>query len=367
MYSELTTSEVEWKNQQLVNTQNRVSKETTSDPPAGMGWNEYRHQLYRTHMTGFKDGGMIVMTTTETTLPILIDGLWAASDYQIVAYFDNMDPTSPGSDMHLEYATTAAIADCQPVSLLFDGFVSSLEENRVREVLAKNIGVNPRRLQEAKYVATTPRSLQGGNSTAVTEFQFTLVASRAQDVPTPYDLTAFTPERQNNLASDLLTILGLTLSDYSQLPSRPRTKPLWTKPAEVTHVTNTTVTVQYDSNAQGQACCVALSGTNSAISPDQVIEGYSFNWTKVPSQCGTTTQGIAQEMRVSGMKPDEVYFLYCVLTDDYPLWPTQMDYSAALSMPFIPVHTPRVMEVEIQLLSSAVPLLTALLAWLSFL
>lgn len=351
-YMTLEVSQLLWESRSLQHSNDRLQGAADVQPPPGTSWNDFRHQLFREHMSSYLTTGALVLTTADANFPVLISGLWAGSDYQVVGYFDNMNPNSPGSDVRVEYITTNSVADCAGVSVTFAGLVGQNQQTRVQQVLAKTLGVNPARLQSPAYLNVTSRDLQTGgalgNSTTGTEFQYYLVASRALDAPTPAELSALTPQQVNDLTTDMKDSLGLELISYGLLAARQRINPLWVQRAEVKWVNNASITVNYQSNADGQACCVALHDAENAISSDQVVEGYNYNWTKVPSQCSPVKAFTTGLLDIEEVKEDEVYFVFCVLTDDYPLWGTQMEYSAVMEMPFIPVHTPMTVMVEVE-------------------
>ena len=354
---------METRHSQFIGSRYQAAADT--DPPPDLSWNDFQHQLYSQHMSSFLATGVVIQTTVELDRDIVIDGLWAGSEYQVVGYFDNLDPTSPGSSVTIEYVTTTPVADCSGVSLIYSGIVGQNQQTRVQQVLAKALGVNPARLQSPLYQSIASRDLQKisgvlTNNTG-TEFQYYLVANRKLDAPEPGSLTALTPQQINDLADDMKDSLGLELVSYSVLPARTRTQPLWMRQAEVLRVSNTSITTTYESNTAGRACCVALNDAEFSISLDQVQEGYNYNWTKVPSKCAATEASIVGEMDITGVEPDGVYFVFCSLMDDYPLWSTQMSYSVAQTVPFIPVHTPVALAVEVELYALGVVLVLGLL------
>jgi len=363
-YMTLEVSKLLWENRQIQYSNDRLQAAGDVQPPPETSWNDFRHQLYREHMSSFRTTGAIIITTAEANVPVLISGLWAGSDYQVVGYFDNLNPDSPGSDVRIEYITTNPVPDGAGMSVTFSGLVGQNEQTRVRQVLAKTLGVNPARLQGPVYLSVTPRDLQTGgaltNATG-TEFQYFLVASRKLDAPTPAQLADLTSQQVNELTTDMQDSLGLQLLSYGVMPDRGRTSPLWVRRTQVELATHENITVTYQSNTAGQACCVALNDAESAISSDQVIEGFNYNWTKVPSQCGPAQAYTIGQLDIKGVEPDGVYFVFCVLTDDYPLWGTQMSYSTAIDVPFIPVHTPVGQEVEIELFALGTALALGLL------
>ena len=359
----------------------RTAAMALSDPPADVEWNDFQHQLYSAHMTSYVVYGAVMMRTTTTNAPITIGKLWADSVYQVVAYLDNLKLNGTVSAQYLKYVWTLPIADLQPVSLAFAGDVAGAQNETIRNVLAKYIGVNPARLQNAQrtvqYVSarrldtttnstgtTTPPPVVTPTVSSTT-FQFYLVANRSLDWPTPTLEATFSNERENDLVIELRSTLAFTGAiDYS-LPAIPvKVIPTWLVPAQLLSYTNSTATVQYLSSLPGKVCCAAMSDSQAVVIPDQVVEGYSYNWTKVPSACGAATHTqTVDTLDLLGLVADTVYNIHCVAMDDLPLWPTLMTYTTANPMPFVSFHTPLTNDPEI-IPEAGIALQLAAILWL---
>ena len=326
-----------------------------SDPPESRTWNEFSHSLFTRHMTSYFVYGAIVMRTNKA-MPVTIGGLWADSAYQIVAYFDNLKNEKVGNQ-YLKYVWTLPTADYQPILLNFTLSVPVAQGDVIKNILAKYLGVNPGRLQDQEVTtiySTSRRRMQTNNDTTPvptnilgTSFQYALVANRSQDIPTPAYTATFSNERLNDFTKELQSTLGATLTLYTLLPLPTRIAPVWQRPAQVQSYTNSTLIMQFQINIDGQVCCSALPDTSDMVIPDQIIEGYSFNWTAVPKQCADVVGDTLGTLTFPNLDPDMPYIIHCVATDDAPLWPSTMTYTTAYSIPFVTYHSPLTNDLEI--------------------
>ena len=347
------------------------------DPPEGTTWNAFNHRLFSKHMTSYLQYGAIVMRTSKAS-PVPVSGLWAGSIYQIVSYFDNL-LLDEVPDQHLKFVWTEPTADFQPLLLNFSQSVPAAQGDTIKNILAKHLGVNPGRLQNqvVTTIYATTRRMQDTNDTTPpppppvvnvlgTSFQYDLVANRSLHVPTPTYAATLSNERRNDLTKELFSSLAATLLDFTLNFIPDRTPPTWVRPAQVQSFTNTSLTMQFQTSISGQVCCSALPESSPLVIPDQVIEGYSFNWTQVPNQCTPTVVNTLGTLTFPNLNPDTVYYVHCVATDSAPLWPSVMSYTTAYSVPFVTYHSPISNDMEI-LPAAGTSLSMAILLWLGLL
>jgi hypothetical protein len=304
--------------------------------PEGMSWNQYQHSLYHTHMIQFTQVGAIAMSETDLYESIKVTGLWAQSAYQLVAYMDALNPTLSASEAIVEYVTTAAIANVQPLSLTLDGFVSATLADSITPILAQYIGVNPGRVPLTSY-SLVNTTISNATVVDATVFQFTVLPSRSADLPTPATLAVLSPTLYNDFIRELTTKISKVVISFVLADVPARVQPTWVISPSLAASDSQTAMIQFQSTNGNTACCVALEDTDKTLQSEQVWEGYSSLWMSSHSGCSKPATGL-NTVTIPYLSYDTTYYIHCVAGDQYPLWPTLMTYSETVPVPFVTVH-----------------------------
>lgn len=328
----------------------RNQAETT--PALDETWPQYQVRKYLQHVTSFELAGGLAMATTSTTAPVVITGLAAGTDYQVLAYLDVQNElVQPGS--RIEYFTTSPIPPSSVFSLTFQLSVAAIQMPTVAAILAPLMSANPSQISDGHMNQTLARRLDNTTTPSPltvtsTTFTFTLLPDRFAEQPIPSTQTALSQQALTDLR-DSLVAKGITntLTAYVQEVSPTPTIPVWKRSAEILAYTNVSATVIFQADRPGKGCCVALEGASPALLAEQIELGYSFNWTKAVQACTVTNSSQSNnQVTLSALQPDTNYYISCVATDSLPIWPTLMEYSEAFPAPFIPLHTPLNMEFD---------------------
>lgn len=356
-------ADTDFTSEETANSQDRTNFE--ADPNGSETWEAFQTRLYLNHVTTFQRYGAIAMTTTVTSTPISVQGLYAATDYQVTTYFDNLNPNNTSPAMRTEYFTTLATAECQPIYVRFQYTVSESFATSIYNILAKYLGINPVRLTERvrtteRYVAGT-RVLQAesvANSTssvAFTVFSSNILPNRALENPSPTTIATLSNEAVNNMQQDFIAAsIANQMWNYGPLSIPTHYPPQWDRSPQIQSFSNTSIIVEFLSTVNGESCCVALLETNVNLQPEQVYYNYDYNWTSTIGECVTSNISLPMNsLTLGGLEPDTNYFVHCVATDDYPLWPTQMSYTSTMPIPFIPLHTPITLDYEPEIVGAA--------------
>jgi len=364
-------ADTDFTSEETSNSQDRTTFE--ADPNGSETWEAFQTRLYLAHITTFQRYGAIAMTTTVTSTPINVKGLFAATDYQVTTYFDNLNPNNTSPAMRTEYFTTMATAECQPIYVRFQYTVSDSFATSIYNILAKYLGVNPVRLTERvrnteKYAVGT-RMLDTGSvanstsSVAFTVFTANILPNRALENPSPTVIATLSNEAVNNMQLEFISASVLNqMWNFGPLSIPTHYAPQWDRSPQIQSFSNTSMVIEFLSTVNGESCCIALLDTNVNLQPEQVYYKYDYNWTSTIGECVTSNISLPMNsLTLSGLEPDTNYFVHCVATDDYPLWPTQMTYTSTMPIPFIPLHTPITLDYEPEIVG-AVRLVLSLLA-----
>jgi len=308
-----------------------------SDPQTGETWEDYQRRLLKQHMQTTWSGSISMYATTAvTSLPFT--WLWAATQYQISGYLDNLSTASTTPTVRTETFTTLAIADSQPVAIKFTGQVAQSFSSKVANLYSSVIGVNPTRLVSPLYATSTSRVLQApGTTVAYTTFTYTLLVNRFSETPNPTDQAKVTGTSLVALGN-MYAADGLTnaLNSVTNNAIQSRVTPTWTTVPTSGGSTVNSVTVNLRSSTTGRSCCVALTGSSTAPTAEQVMLGLDATNTPASSLCiNTDIATSSNSVQVSSLQAATSYYVYCTATDTYPLWPTYMSYST--SSPMTPV------------------------------
>ena len=309
-----------------------------SDPQTGETWEEFQRRLLKQHLQTQWSGSISMYATTAVS-SLSFTWLWAATQYQISGYLDNLSTSSTTPTVRTEPFTTLAIADSQPVALKFTGSVSPSFSSKIVTMYAGVIGVNPTRLltPSTNAVVNNRRALADTTSTT---FNYILLVNRYSESPSPTDQAKVSATALTDLSARLITEGGLpttaTLNSITNTAIQSRITPTWTTVPASGGSTVNSVTANLKSSTAGRTCCVALTGSSTAPSAEQVMLNLDATNTAASGTCITTDlTSTSNSVQISSLQASTAYYVYCTATDTYPLWPTYMSYST--SSPLTPV------------------------------
>ena len=311
-------------------------------PEAGQSWEKFQYAQYLEHTTNLQLIGAVSMSTTAAE-PIPLEGLWAATTYQVAAYLDSLSGSEP--ELVTATFTTAAIPPCAKIELQLKAKVDIPNFDQTAAALALQLNVAQIRLTNFTVVEhLSKRNLDTSGSTTVTtaveytSFFTVLLADRSAEGPTPLELSYLSQQARDDLRDSLPS--GHYLQGFTSTEAQMRVAPIWLQPVQVKGFTNTTVSLKLRVSRPGRACCVATDKASADLIPEQVMLGFSANWTAAPQAChDSNLTNIWREVSLLQLAADKNYYIYCAAEDDYPLWATQMDWSPQVPLPFIPLHT----------------------------
>ena len=312
-----------------------------SDPDTGETWEDFQRRLYKLHLQT-KWTGSISMYATTAVASLSFTWLWAASVYQISGYLDNLSTASTTPTVRTETFTTLAMADCQPFSLKFTGQVPQTFSDRIANIYAGVIGVNPTRLFNPTYATSTSRVLQGtGTTVAYTTFTYTLLVNRFSESPSPTDQAKVTGSTLTALSSALANEgLTNTLNSVTNNAIPTRTAPVWTVAPGTGSSTVSSVTASMRASVAGRTCCVALTGSSIVPTAEQVMLGLDAVNSVANGVCMNTDLVLSSNsIQITSLQASTSYYVYCTATDSYPLWPTYMTYSTNAPLTPVPITT----------------------------
>ena len=292
-----------------------------TDPKYREYWTDFQKRLYRSHLSSTWTDSI---STSSPSLSLNFTWLWADTQYTFQAYFLTI------SEEILELTLNFTTLPCpfpQPIHILFSGTVSSVFSTKISYILAKYMGVHPYRLFNASCVVMgegSERRLEESEGQR-TRFEYTLLPDRFVESLTPEVQSRLIGIDYISFQNDLQTQLGISnpLLSVTNQPF-PRRSPVgWTYYPRFLSATNNSVTLKLRADAPGSACCLALNKTYSSPSPMQIFLGVNPDNLESPQKCiPTNTTSATNEAKIQGLESDSSYFVYCVVTDDYPLWST---------------------------------------------
>ena len=292
------------------------------------------------------------MATSSATAPVTVTGLAASTDYQVLAFLDVLNDTiSYGS--RIEYFTTNAVPSSAQFAMTFQQSVAANQMPSIAAALAPLMSASFDQITYGYMNQTLARRLDNSTTpppltVTSTTFTFSLLPDRFVDKPVPSAQTALSPQALADLR-DSLVARGITneLTSFTQQVTTAPLVPAWERPVEILSYNNVSATVTFKANVAGVSCCVALEEASPALLAEQVLLGYSFNWTQAIQVCTPSNMTMhSNQVTLSALQPDTNYYISCVAADSLPIWPTLMQYSEAVPMPFIPLHTLLNMEVD---------------------
>lgn len=296
-----------------------------TDPGYRENWSGFQRRLYRAHVSSVWTGALAI-SSLSTPPSLNLTWLWAETPYTLLAFLDPI--TAKGQAERPSLVVNFTTLPCpppQPLRVKFQGSLAPAFSTKIAALLAKHIGIHPLRLYNGTLVLSTSRRLQ--NYTYST-FLYSLLPNRFAPDPSPEVQGRLIGDAYLSFEADIQSELGISnpllgvTPDY--FPNR-KTTIGWTQLPQPLSATNSSVSLYLRASVAGTVCCVALNTTDSVPSPTQVFIGVDARNSARPQGCiATNTSNATNTLKVQGLDSGRYYFVYCIATDDYPLWATLM-------------------------------------------
>jgi hypothetical protein len=294
----------------------------------GESWKNYRERIYKLHVAYVFVSAFVVNSGGEID-PFVVDWLWGDTEYQITGYHV---VGSNQSKAKTELFTTSNTENSVSFKLKFTGNVPNDYSTTIREVLGKNLGISPSRLQYVKKEnVPTTRQLQTASSTS-TEMQFYILQERSQALPTPETLAESITTYKTSIQADLKAAgFRYTLTAITDSIDLVGEKPSWEVIPRQGAVTYNSITIEFLADIAGYVTCIADDIKDIKPTPDQVYLGLNaFNTEVLNLRVATdiTTLGTVNSMTFTDLDEATTYYIWCVVSDSLPVWPTLQTESA---------------------------------------
>jgi hypothetical protein len=165
---------------------------------------------------------------------------------------------------------------------------------------------------------------------------FYVLVERNSEEPSPKDSAEFLVDNQDSF-EEYLQAAGVSnslmeMDDIAELTSTQNT---WVSAPSGADVTSSSITVEFTTTNAGQVACIADSSSATSPTGRQVYFGLnSLNeevaYTLVEAEAQTDLT-----LEISGLDAGTSYNVWCVATDDLPIWPTIMTDSETSPADFV--------------------------------
>ena len=287
------------------------------EPKVGESWVSFQRRLYREHL-GSTWINSINMTTSISD-SIVFNWLYAGTTYQLSGYLDTQAKTDPA--VATVTFQTKPQPDCQPFEIKFTGYAPRAFNFSVTPQVAQVIGVNPLRLFNTGY--SSVRRLQDNPNALFSTFLYTLVPDRSWEAPTPAEQVKFSDTQMAALAANLRSNgVANNISSIVKGVVPGRNNPIWATDPAVLSSTDSSISISLRASIAGETCCIPLTSTTAPTS-EQVLLGLDASNESVNSTClASDLNADVNTVVMAGLQAKTQYSVYCIATDNYPLWPS---------------------------------------------
>ena len=295
-----------------------------TDPGYRENWSGFQRRLYRAHVSSTWTGAL---TLSDLSNPPALNftWLWAETPYTLVVFLDPVTATTERPSLIVNF-TTLPCPQPQPVRVKFQGSLAPAFSTKIAALLAKHLGLHPHRLFNGTLVLSASRRLQNDTYSS---FLYSLLPNRFAPDPSPEMQARLIGDAYNAFEEDIKSELGISnplLSVTSEYFPTRRPAIGWTQPPQPLSSTNSSVSLYLRATVPGSVCCVALNTSAQAPDSTQVFLGVDAGNFPSPQGCiSTNTSNATNTLKVQGLNSGRYYFVYCIATDDYPLWATLME------------------------------------------
>lgn len=287
----------------------------------GESWVNYKNKLYRMHLMD-NYCTAVIADLQGAVEDVELEWLWADTEYDVSAYLVNGDLTSP----EFPYTfTTEAPHNSVSLRMRFDGNLSEDKATSIQEQSARVMGINPQRVVYSSRQANTARRLQTDPVVSSTDMFFYVLAERNAEQPSPKDLAELLVDQQDSLA-EYLKSAGvdndlMEIDDITELTPTPNS---WVASPSSADITSSSITVEFTTTNAGHVACIADSTSATSPTGRQVYFGLNALNEEVAYTLVEAEAQTALTLEISGLEAETSYNVWCVATDDLPIWPTIM-------------------------------------------
>ena len=285
----------------------------------GESWVDYKNKLYRMHLMD-NYCTVVIADLQGAADDIELGWLWADTEYDVSAYLVNGDLTSP----EFPYTfTTDAPDNSVSLRMRFNGNLSEDKASSIQQQSARVMGINPQRAVYSSRLANTARRLQTDPVVTSTDIIFYVLAERNSEQPSPKDSSELLADHQDSF-EEYLQAAGVAnelmeIDDITELTSTTNT---WAAAPSAADITSSSITVEFTSTNAGQVACIADSSSATSPTGRQVYFGLNALNEEVAYTLVEADAQTALTLEISGLEAETSYNVWCVATDDLPIWPT---------------------------------------------
>ncbi|CAG9316465.1 unnamed protein product [Blepharisma stoltei] len=310
--------------------------ETDVNPAMGdTDINSFFRRMHARHCATYYANAQVIYA--DNSAQVILDNLMAGTEYVFTAYVDNrLINITYNYTAQTVPVITSALPSVSTKSVVFSGSVPQTSSDNIRNVLAKNMGVNPSWLTLTSYASTSSRLLQ---ASATSTFTYNVLYDRALADGYSSD-TILGNLNEVQASSDFSSLYSYTTSSYYAGSTTRGTAPSWVKTPIVIEIGENAATFMATSDKAGTvyvSCTDEESDLNTYAW--QVIDGLNANSNPAHADYGNWTKNQNTTLTVSGLTQGSIYMCYFTACDNYPAWPSCIDYSDDSSLVKIGIKT----------------------------
>ena len=173
--------------------------------------------------------------------------------------------------------------------------------------------------------------------------QFNLLQERNSAIPTPKKIVSTLPLHKSTIQADLKAAgFRYTFTDISEPTELTGEIPEWEIQPRIGTVTSESITIEFLADITGYVTCIADDLKETQPSASQVYNGLNaFNTEVRYLRMITDISSTINTMEISNLDEATTYYIWCVASDNLPIWPTLMsDSSLGTSSTVLIVTTP---------------------------
>lgn len=273
-------------------------------PLTGESWNSYQRRLYKNFIQKIWTGCVYTGSTTVTIFNI--NWLWAQTDYKLVVYAINGNVTNATA-----YATTSSIGEAVDLNIGIAQSVDSSYLTTVQNGLAGSLGILPNQLTQVKVILTN-------TSSTIIEM---IYPTRSTNVSPFQSYQNYYQATFKSVLSSIGIIAVPVISYTTRFRSSYATPTL--RPLAIYSYSTSSVTIQTNSTATGEICCISETNLTGSLSTTQVLLGLTRNNSLTSYQCVANNASVSSLYLVylNGLIPNTFYTISCTACNSYPIWP----------------------------------------------
>ncbi|CAG9332621.1 unnamed protein product [Blepharisma stoltei] len=303
-----------------------ANKETDIDTSKDKDIYEFFSRQHAEHCDDYYISSQVVYAKTTTI--INLDFLMGGTDYTFAAYGDHklLSDHSYDQPKVINFTTSPL----QPIMTLFVTCTStgdlSLYSSKVASTLAKYSGINPSWLYYISTSQPSNRRVQAYGT--ATTFSYYVIYDRSFPGYSSSKILENFNKNQANAMSELKSTLYLSSApSYTFSDVIPSTNPAWELLPVLIKQKDDMQRFNLTSSINGKAyVSCGINSTNDNPAAWQVMDGLDARNNKGRVSSIDVTAHVPQLLSISGLQEGTTYYCYLTLCNNYPMWPTCMEY-----------------------------------------